>query len=59
MKHAICPSCDELSAKELLKVMPTDGSITEISKRLSPQKKVESSIPMWTGAIVWNQPNSF
>ena len=47
MKHAICPSCGELSAKELLKIMPTDGSIAEIYKRLSPQKKVESSIPTW------------
>ena len=47
MKHAICPSCGELSAKELLKVIPTDGSIAEIYKRFSPQKKVESSIPTW------------
>jgi len=44
-----------LSAKELLKVMPTDGSIAEIYKRLSPQKKIESSIPIWGDAIVWSE----
>ena len=44
-----------LSAKELLKVMPTDGSIAEIYKRLSPQKKIESSIPTWGDAIVWSE----
>ena len=35
-------SPEPLSAKELLKVMPTDRSIAEIYKRLSPQKKIES-----------------
>ena len=48
-------SPEPLSAKKLLKVMPTDRSIAEIYKRLSPQKKVESSIPMWGDAIVWNE----
>ena len=48
-------SPEPLSAKELLKVMPTDGSIAEIYKRLSPQKKVESSIPVWGDAIVWSE----
>lgn len=48
-------SPEPLSAKELLKVMPTDGSIAEIYKRLSAQKKVESSIPMWGDAIVWSE----
>ena len=47
-------SPEPLSAKELLKVMPTDGSIAEVYKRLSPQKKIESSIPTWGDAIVWS-----
>lgn len=48
-------SPEPLSAKELLKVMPTDESIAEIYKRLSPQKKIESSIPTWGDAIVWSE----
>lgn len=47
-------SPEPLSAKELLKVMSTDGSIAEIYKKLSPQKKIESSIPTWGDAIVWS-----
>jgi transposase len=48
-------SPEPLSAKKLLKIMPTDGSIVEIYKRLSPQKKVESSISTWGDAIVWSE----
>ena len=48
-------SPEPLSAKELLKVMPTDRSIAGIYKRLSPQKKIESSILTWGDAIVWSE----
>jgi transposase len=48
-----------LSAKELLKVMPTDGSIAEIYKRHSPQKKGESSIPTWGGNHMELAPTLF
>ena len=51
---ALHASPEPLSAKALLKVIPTDESIAEIYKRLSPQKKVENSIPMWGDVIVWS-----
>ena len=48
-------SPEPLSANELLKVMPTDKSIMDIYNRLSPQKKIDGSIPTWGDAIVWNE----
>ena len=48
-------SPEPLSANELLKVMPTDKSITDIYDRLSPRKKIDGSIPTWGDAIVWNE----
>ena len=48
-------SPEPLSANELLKVMPTDKSIMDIYDRLSPQKKIDGSIPTWGDAIVWNE----
>ena len=48
-------SPEPLSANELLKVMPTDQSISEIYNRLALQKKVDSSIPTWGDAIVWSE----
>ena len=48
-------SPEPLSANELLKAMPTDKSIADIYNRLSPQKKIDASIPTWGDAIVWNE----
>lgn len=48
-------SPEPLSANELIKVMPTDKSIADIYNRLSPQKKVDGSIPTWGDAIVWSE----
>ena len=48
-------SPEPLSANELLKVMPTDKSITDIYNRLSPRKKIDGSIPTWGDAIAWNE----
>ena len=48
-------SPEPLSANELIKVMPTDKSIADIYNRLSPQKKIDGSIPTWGDAIVWNE----
>ena len=48
-------SPEPLSANELLKVMPTDKSIADIYNRLSPQKKIDASIPTWGDAIVWSE----
>ena len=48
-------SPDPLSASEILKIMPTDKSISDIYKRMSPRDKLEESIPQWGDAIVWNE----
>lgn len=48
-------SPEPLPANELIKVMPTDKSISEIYDRLAPQKKVDGSIPTWGDAIVWSE----
>ena len=48
-------SPEPLSANEVLKVMPTDRSIADIYNRLSPQKKIDASIPSWGDAVVWNE----
>ena len=47
-------SPEPLSANELLKVMPTDKSISEIYNRLAQQKKINGSIPTWGDAVVWS-----
>jgi hypothetical protein len=44
-----------LSAAEILKVMPTDATISAIYKRLAEQNKVDTSIPHWGTAIAWNE----
>ncbi len=46
-------SPEPLSASEILEVMPTDRSITEIYKRMTKREKLEETIPMWGDAIVW------
>ena len=44
-----------LSASEILNVMPTDESISAIYKRMTERKRLESSIPEWGDAIVWEE----
>ena len=48
-------SPEPLPANELIEVMPTDKSISDIYKRLTPQKKLDGSIPTWGDAIVWGE----
>ena len=48
-------SPEPLSASEILKVMPTDQSIANIYKKLTPREKLDSSIPNWGDAIVWSE----
>ena len=44
-----------LSASEILKVMPTDKSISDIYAKISRQNKPENSIPTWGDAVAWNE----
>lgn len=48
-------SPEPLSATELLKVMPTDKSISDIYKKMTGQGKLSDSIPAWGDAIVWSE----
>ena len=48
-------SPDPLSASEILKIMPTDKSISDIYKKISRQGKVSDTIPGWGDAIVWGE----
>lgn len=48
-------SPEPLSANEILKVMPTDKSITEIYRKMTNQEKLSGSIPDWGDAIVWSE----
>lgn len=41
-----------LSASEILKVMPTDRSISKLYKAMNERAKLEDSIPTWGDAIV-------
>ena len=44
-----------LSASEILKVMPTDRSISKLYKAMNERAKLEDSIPTWGDAIVWSE----
>ena len=48
-------SPEPLSASQILKVMPTDKSISDIYKRMTQKEKLEKSIPQWGDAIVWEE----
>lgn len=48
-------SPDPLPAAEILKVMPTDKSITDIYNRFSSKRKLDGSSPTWGDAIVWSE----
>ena len=44
-----------LSTSEILKVMPTDRSISKLYKAMNERAKLEDSIPTWGDAIVWHE----
>ena len=44
-----------LFASEILKVMPTDRSISKLYKAMNERAKLEDSIPTWGDAIVWHE----
>ena len=44
-----------LSASEILKVMPTDRSISKLYKAMNERSKLEDSIPTGGDAIVWHE----
>ena len=44
-----------LSAAEIIKVMPTDKSISAIYNRMASRGKLENSIPDWGDAVVWSE----
>ena len=44
-----------LSAVEILKVMPTDKSISAIYSRMSSQGNFKNSTPDWGDAVVWGE----
>lgn len=48
-------SPDPLPAAEILRAMPTDGSIATIYDRMEERKRVEGTIPRWGDAIVWSE----
>ena len=48
-------SPEPLSVSEILRVMPTDKSISDIYERISDSEKRTSTIPMWGDAIVWSE----
>ncbi len=48
-------SPESLSARELLKTMPTEESISKIYNRMSKQEKLSKDIPDWGDAIAWGE----
>ena len=48
-----------LSATEILKVMPTDSSISIIYKSMNDKARLEASIPTWGDAIVWSELHNY
>lgn len=48
-------SPDPLPAAEILRVMPTDRSISEIYGRMDERQRLEGTIPQWGDAIVWSE----
>ena len=44
-----------LSASEILKVMPTDRSISKLYKAMNERAKLEDSISLWGDTIVWHE----
>ncbi len=48
-----------LSAKEILRTMPTDKSIAKIYKSMNDRAQLEGSIPTWGDAIVWSDLHNY
>lgn len=48
-----------LSATEILKVMPTDTSISKIYKNMNEKKQLEGILPTWGDAIVWGDLHNY
>lgn len=48
-----------LSFKEILKVMPTNTSISDIYNTMILQSRLESLIPTWSDAIVWSDLHNY
>lgn len=44
-----------LPISEILKVMPTDDSISRIFQQFNKKNKVDYSIPRWGDGIVWDE----
>ena len=44
-----------LSASEILKIMPTDKSISDIYAKITRRNRPEKSIPTWGDAVVWSE----
>ena len=44
-----------LSASEILKVMPTNKSISKLCKAMNERAQLEDSIPTWGDAVVWSE----
>lgn len=49
--HSEKPLC----VSEVLNVMPTDKSISEIYKRMNAKEKLEKSLSEWGDAVVWGE----
>ena len=49
--HSPKPLC----VSEILNVMPTDKSISEIYRRMNAKEKLEKSLSEWGDAIVWGE----
>lgn len=48
-------SPNPLPLSEILKVMPTDQSIKDIYEKMDQKRRMDSGIPGWGDAIVWNE----
>lgn len=48
-----------LSPVEILKVMPTDRSISTLYNSMNYRSRLENSIPTWGDAIVWSDLHKY
>lgn len=48
-------SPEPLSASEILELMPTDKSISDIYNKMSHKERIDRSIPQWGDAVVWGE----
>ena len=47
-------SPEPLPLSEIIKVMPTEQSITSIYQRMTEKNRLEKSLSIWGDAIVWS-----